>query len=330
MRPPWVPGPCVRSQSAASRDGGPELAYSVGVHRAWGPSSGTVLSIDTWALDALARLSDRADAHRVGVGLVEGGGRRLRFTLSDRDHEPGVAWCDVDAYDDVPINLALRRRTMVVGSLDELSARFADYVGRQRGTATVALAAVPVEAGGLPIGGFVLFYDRRQDFDAAQRQQLTSLGQELGASLQLIQRGEARRAVLAAADDSGAGGLAADHEVAPEAAAVSEARRFLRGTLHDWEVDEETADTAVLCLSELVTNAVIHSHAGCSVRVQLDEGVLTVTVRDSGRADAQTVEQLEDSLRVHGRGLQVVEALASRWGYELDLEGTTVWFELTV
>jgi len=53
-------------------------------------------------------------------------------------------------------------------------------------------------------------------------------------------------------------------------------------------------------------------------------------VRDSGRADAQTVEQLEDSLQVHGRGLQVVEALASRWGYELDVEGTTVWFELTL
>jgi anti-sigma regulatory factor (Ser/Thr protein kinase) len=266
----------------------------------------------------------------VGVGLVEGGGRRLRFTVSERDNEPGVAWCDVDAYDDVPINLALRRRTMVVGSLDELSARFADYVARQRGTTTVALAAVPVEAAGRPIGGFVLFYDRHQAFDAAQRQELTSLGHELGASLQLIQRGEARRAVLAAADDSGAAGLAADHEVAPEAAAVSEARRFLRGTLHDWDVDEETADTAVLCLSELVTNAVIHSHAGCSVRVQLDDGVLTVTVRDSGRADAQTVEELEDSLQVHGRGLQVVEVLASRWGYELDLDGTTVWFELAV
>jgi anti-sigma regulatory factor (Ser/Thr protein kinase) len=303
----------------------------VGVHRAWGPSPGTVLSIDTWALDALARLSERTDVHRVGVGLVEGGGRRLRFTLSDRDQAaPRVAWCDVDAYDDVPINLALRRRTAVVGTLDELAARFADYVGRQRSTSTVALAAVPVEVAGRPIGGFVLFYDRRRTFDAAERQELTSLGQELGASLHLIQRGEARRAVLAAADDSGTGALAADHEVAPEAAAVSEARRFLRGTLHDWDVDDDTADTAVLCLSELVTNAVIHSHAGCSVRVQLDAGVLVVTVRDSGRADAQTVEQLEDSLQVHGRGLQVVEALASRWGYELDVEGTTVWFELTV
>ncbi len=240
-----------------------------------------------------------------------------------------MAWCDVDAYDDVPINLALRRRTMVVGSLDELSARFADYVGRQRGTATVALAAVPVEAGGLPIGGFVLFYDRRQAFDAAQRQRAHAVSVRSSAPPCSSSSGERRAGPSSPRPTTPVrGGLAADHEVAPEAAAVSEARRFLRGTLHDWEVDEETADTAVLCLSELVTNAVIHSHAGCSVRVQLDEGVLTVTVRDSGRADAQTVEQLEDSLQVHGRGLQVVEALASRWGYELDLEGTTVWFEL--
>jgi hypothetical protein len=31
---------------------------------------------------------------------------------------------------------------------------------------------------------------------------------------------------------------------------------------------------------------------------------------------------------VHGRGLQLVEALSSRWGYELDADGTTVWFVL--
>ena len=124
----------------------------------------------------------------------------------------------------------------------------------------------------------------------------TGLGQRARRRPAAIQRGEARRAVLAAADDAAHGPASPrDHEVAPEAAAVGEARRFLRGTLHDWDVDEETADTAVLCLSELVTNAVIHSHAGCSVRVQLDEGALTVTVRDSGRADATTVEQLEDS-----------------------------------
>ena len=114
----------------------------------------------------------------------------------------------------------------------------------------------------------------------------------------------------------------------PEAAAVAGARKFLRRTLDNWDVDEETADTAVLCLSELVTNAVIHSHAGCLVRVRLDQGVLRTTVRDHGTAGAASEVLLEDPLRVHGRGLLVVEALAARWGYELDTEGTTFGFEL--
>ena len=86
----------------------------------------------------------------------------------------------------------------------------------------------------------------------------------------------------------------------------------------------------MLCLSELVTNAVIHSHDGCLGRVRLDQGVLHTTVRDHGTAGAASEVQLEDPLRVHGRGLLVVEALATRWGYELDTEGTTVWFELAV
>ena len=112
-----------------------------------------------------------------GSGLVEGGGRRLRFTASDRDGEHVVDWCDVDAYDDVPLNVALRGRTIVAGTLDELAARFADFAERQQGTATVSLAAVPMESAGRPVGGYVLFFDHAPSFDAALRLELTRLGQ---------------------------------------------------------------------------------------------------------------------------------------------------------
>jgi anti-sigma regulatory factor (Ser/Thr protein kinase) len=290
-----------------------------------------VLSIDTWAQDALADLWARPGVHRVGLALVEGGGRRLRFTASDRDEGARVEWCDVDAYDDVPLNIAVRNRAMIVGSLEELSDRFPDYVEGQRDTSTLALAVVPVEAAGRPVGGYVLFFDRLQSFDDRQLQEFEHLGRELGEALGRARRGEPRRAVAAAAADTAPSlGVTAEHEVMPEAAAVAGARKFLRRTLEGWGVEEETADTAVLCLSELVTNAVIHSHDGCVVRVRLDEGVLHTTVRDHGTAHAASHVQVEDPLRVHGRGLLVVEALATRWGYELDTEGTTVWFELEV
>ncbi len=290
----------------------------MGVHRAWGPSPGTVLSIDAWAQDALALLAALPGVRRVGLALVEGGGRRLRFTASDRDETPTIEWCDVDGYDDVPLNVALRTRRIVSGTVAELSVRFEEFVAQQGGTATVALAAVPMESADRPVGGYVLFYDRPQTFDVRQHRALTRLGQDLGAALRRAQRGEARAADDSAEATADGTGFAAHHRVTAEPAAVSGARRFLRGNLHDWEVDDETADTAVLCLSELVTNAVIHSHAGCAVRVRLDEGLLTTTVRDSGTADATTLAALDDPLQVHGRGLMVVEALASRWGYELD------------
>jgi len=287
-----------------------------------------VLSIDVWAQDALTRLRDRPGVRRVGLALVEGGGRRLRVTASDREHEAQVDWCHVDAYDDVPLNVALRRGTVVLGDLDELSEGFAEFVGRQRDTPTIALAAIPVVAAGRPVGGFLLYFDRAQTFDDEHRHDLEALGRQLGAGLRHAQRGEVRRPVIPSEGAVSPGTLVADHRVDPDPAAVGAARRFVRRILQDWDVDEYDAGTAVLCLSELVTNAVIHSHAGCAVRVRLEDDVLTVTVRDSGRSDAGTLARPDDPLQVHGRGLRVVEALTARWRYDLDAVGTTVWFVL--
>ena len=139
-----------------------------------------MLSIDAWAQDALAQLSALPGVRRVGLALVEGGGRRLRFTASDRDDTAAIDWCDVDAYDDVPLNVALRTRTVVAGTVEELSDRFAEFVALQGGTTNVALAAVPIEAGDRPVGGYVLFFDRRQTFDAARRRELNRIGTGLG------------------------------------------------------------------------------------------------------------------------------------------------------
>ena len=290
----------------------------------------TMASITAWARDALTQLNERPGVRRVGLALAEGGGRRLRFTASDRHSGPGVEWCDVDAYDDVPLNVALRTGELVVGTLADLSGRYAEFVERQRGTATVALAAVPVVAAGRTLGGYLLFFDSPQLFDPRHRLELARVGRELGTGLRRAQRGEA--ALVAATDEAvPAGALGAAHDVAPDPAAVAEARRFLRSTLHEWGTDEEAADTAVLCLSELVTNAVIHSYAGCVVHVLLEDGVLTTTVRDRGStSDAASVDQLADPLQVHGRGLQLVDALAARWGYQLETGGTTVWFAVNV
>lgn len=297
------------------------------MHHTGAPAPGRVQDTDAWARDALAFLSDLPGVLRVGLALTEGGGRRQRFTASDRTGGH-VDWCHVDAYDDVPLNTAVHTGRPVVAALDDLDERYAGFVDRQRGTGTVALAAVPIAASGQTLGGFVLFYAQPQAFDGRQRSRLAVVGTELGHRLRRAQRADGRSAITFADEPVPAGARAAVHEVAPDLAAVGAAREFLGRTLAAWSVDDQTTDTAVLCLSELVTNAVIHTHGGAEVRVVLEEGVLTTTVRDRGAGEAGAAAPDEDPLRVHGRGLQVVGALATRWGSELDRTGTSVWFVL--
>src|SRR4051812_2216004 len=146
------------------------------------------LDVVAWSRSALASLTDLPAVHRVGLALAEGGGRRLRFTASDRVDGAGVAWCQVDAYDEVPLNAAVRSGSSVVGALADLDGRFARFVERQRGSATVALAAVPIVMSGQILVGYVLFFDRPQAFDADQRMQLVRLGEDLGRSLRRAQR----------------------------------------------------------------------------------------------------------------------------------------------
>lgn len=291
-------------------------------------ATGTALDIAAWARHALASLARLPSVSRVGVALAEGGGRRLRFTASDRAEGPELDWCHVDAYDDVPLNTAVRSGTAVVGDLDDLDRHYSDFIERQRGTATVAIAAQPITSADQTLGGFVLYFDRPQSFDHRQRARLAELGAQLGGALRRALH-VVEPAQLALPDEpTPPGASVASHEVTHSAAGVVAARHFLRDVLKRWHVDEEIAFTAMLCLSELVTNAVIHTHGSCVVRVVLDAGVLTTTVRDWGPRDPGAGEPGDDPLRVSGRGLQLVDALTSRWGSEQDAAGTTVWFVL--
>ena len=85
------------------------------------------------------------------------------------------------------------------------------------------------------------------------------------------------------------------------------------------------ADLA-LVVSELVTNAVVHGHGAISLTLQHgDDDVLRGEVIDRGGGFEQEVRDVGPN-DFGGRGLHIVEALASRWGIH---EGTThVWFEL--
>jgi len=283
---------------------------------------------DTWVRSALEQLGRVPGVYRAGLALAEGGGRRLLFSATDRDNEPRVDWCEVDAYEDVPLNHCVRTGEHVVGSVDDLAGRYPAFAGRQPAT-TRAFASVPMVAAGHVQGGYALFFDTPQPFDPTQVTSLHELGTRLGTTLRSAQRATAHSSRSLADEPVPPDARVATYAVAGDPAAVGQARSFARSLLTTWGVDPDTIDTAVLCLSELVTNAVIHTDAGCELRVVLDRGVLTLTVRDGGANLVLDLSRIPpEPLAVHGRGLHIVRALSSRWGSELDAVGMTVWFVL--
>lgn len=106
---------------------------------------------------------------------------------------------------------------------------------------------------------------------------------------------------------------------------VVKARRFLAEQLRG-RVDGEVADVATLLLSELVTNAVLHTSSDARVRVVVESAGLLVAVEDG--ADAAPVRQPQDVDALCGRGLELVEGLANAYGVLRRPTGKCVWFVL--
>jgi anti-sigma regulatory factor (Ser/Thr protein kinase) len=122
-------------------------------------------------------------------------------------------------------------------------------------------------------------------------------------------------------------------EVRPDPAEVGRARRWARSRLAGSGIaaDEPLAETLVLLVSELVTNAVVHT--GCSAVLRLSlpgavtrEATVRLEVADaSGRAP---VPRCADGDATGGRGLALVDGLADRWGWSREGAGKRIWCEL--
>jgi anti-sigma regulatory factor (Ser/Thr protein kinase) len=149
---------------------------------------------------------------------------------------------------------------------------------------------------------------------------------------------------------------------------VSEARQAAQQTLLRWGVEPEQARLACLLVSEVVTNAVLHAAAAPSPRREfafetagaaapaaamlaaswedrLDDMLRSagkdVTLRLRRGAAAIWVEVFDPDLRLPrirsagetdegGRGLYLVDQLATRWGSRPTRDGKAVWFEIPI
>ncbi|MCU1678737.1 MAG: putative anti-sigma regulatory factor, serine/threonine protein kinase [Frankiales bacterium] len=103
---------------------------------------------------------------------------------------------------------------------------------------------------------------------------------------------------------------------------VRSARRFVEEQLDDWGASGH-AWAAITVVSELATNAVLHARTEFVVAIELDGPRLHVRVADG--AAAIPVRRRYEVEAATGRGIALLEALASDWGIEASDGGKVVW-----
>lgn len=119
----------------------------------------------------------------------------------------------------------------------------------------------------------------------------------------------------------------AEWRLARDPAEVGRARAAVREQLYDWGLPKLVAP-AELMVSELVTNAVRHSHARpVALRLVRADTLLCEVDDDDHELPALKSAGPGDET---GRGLRVVSTLAREWGASRTGAGKTVWFELTL
>jgi anti-sigma regulatory factor (Ser/Thr protein kinase) len=105
------------------------------------------------------------------------------------------------------------------------------------------------------------------------------------------------------------------------------ARHFVEARLRE-STPSELVDDATLLTTELAANAVRHSRTGrIELSVEWEDSRVRVEVADGSREPPMVLRP--DPMASGGRGLQLVDALATRWGFERHAEGKVVWFELS-
>jgi PAS domain S-box-containing protein len=116
-------------------------------------------------------------------------------------------------------------------------------------------------------------------------------------------------------------------EFASDPASVPAGRRFVAALLDDWACTHLT-DTATLLTSEILTNAVVHGLGSVKLRLRRTDTEVAVVVSDRGRYQPQP--RLAGPTDESGRGLSLLEMLATSWGARATTDGKDVWFTLAL
>jgi anti-sigma regulatory factor (Ser/Thr protein kinase) len=116
-------------------------------------------------------------------------------------------------------------------------------------------------------------------------------------------------------------------QVAAEPTGPSRVRQWMTARLREWSVPESVIGAAILCTSELTTNALLHAGTPAQVHIDLNAERLLVSVADTGTRGS-VIRARADTLASRGRGLGLIEELSDSWGTDPTVRGSTVWFEM--
>lgn len=103
-------------------------------------------------------------------------------------------------------------------------------------------------------------------------------------------------------------------------------RAELRQVLPTWGLGEQVVEDVLTVAEEFVANVLDHAGSEFRIAVVLSNAVLRLEVSD--RAAGLPRIQSFDRDAPRGRGLQLVDAVAIRWGVDQHEVGKTVWADV--
>ncbi len=106
---------------------------------------------------------------------------------------------------------------------------------------------------------------------------------------------------------------------------LADTREIIRARLRDHP--PEAVEIVTLLVTELVANALEHGAGKPTLSLQIERTSLRGSVNDED--PTRDLSPLpNDARRERGRGLAIVDALATQWGVEPLRNGKSVWFSV--
>ena len=116
-------------------------------------------------------------------------------------------------------------------------------------------------------------------------------------------------------------------DLPPEPSSATRARGLAREQLAA-SCSADTVETIALLVTELVTNAILHARTPLLLTLEARPNHVRICVED--RSNEQPALQRYDADAVTGRGLALVDQLASSWGVDTTPSGKVVWCDVRI